>query len=343
MRKLRILALMDEEFVPPESIEGMTFEQIVPFKTEYDVCVTLEELGHDVLRLGVNRDLGTIADAIKNYRPHLAFNLLEEFQGVGIYVQNVIAYLELKGLAYTGCNPLGLVLAHDKALSKKLLSYHDIPVPQFAVFERGKIVRRPEGLPLPLFVKSTTEEGSVGISLSSVVRTDKQLIERVNYIHERLETDAIAEQYIDGREFYVGVLGNQRLETLPIWELIFKKLPAGIPRIATEQVKWDLDYQKEVGVITKLAKLTPGQVKHIEKICKQVFRVLQLSGYARMDLRLTPEGDVYVLEANPNPQLSYGEDLAESAHSVGIDYLELIRRIVNLGMRYKPAGADTVA
>lgn len=336
MRKLRILVLMHEEFVPPETIDGLSEKEYAAFKTEYDVVVTLEGMGHEVRALGVGADFGVIQEAIAEWKPHIAFNVLEEFDGVGVYDQHIVAYLELMRLPYTGCNPRGLTLAHDKALAKKILTYDGIRTPEFAVYPIGRCAKRPSHLNFPLFVKSTTEEGSIGISQASIVYDDATLAKQVEYIHTELGTDAIAEQYIEGREFYVGIMGNTRLQTLPIWELIFTKLPQDAPRIATAQVKWDLDYQKETGVKTRAAKnLSNDLAQHITDLCKQIYRALNLSGYARMDLRLTPEGKVYVLEANPNPQLSYGEDFAESAHKAGIDYEALLQRIVNLGLSYR--------
>ena len=335
-RKRRVLVLMHEDLVPPDDIEGLSDAQIDPWKTEYDIIAGLEELGHEIEPLGVSTDLAPIGAAIEQFRPHIAFNILEEFHGVAVYDHYVVSYLELMRKAYTGCNPRGLMLAHDKALSKKVLAYHRVPVPRFAVFPMGQKVRRPARLPFPLLVKSLSEEGSIGIAQSSVVHNDQKLLERVELMHRQVGTDAIAEQYIDGRELYVGVLGNQRLQVLPIWELLFTSLPDDAPRIATEKVKWDAAYQKKVGVTTRAAEDLPeGIADRIVRLCKRAYRILGLTGYARMDLRLTPDGAFYLIEVNPNPQLSYGEDFAESAEHVGISYAQLIQRIVNLGLRYR--------
>jgi D-alanine-D-alanine ligase len=338
MKKLRVIVLMHEDLVPPSSLEGLTEDAVMkaPWKTEYDIVVTLAEMGHEVRPLGVISDLGRIRRALETWKPHVAFNLLEEFDGVAVYDQHVVSYLELMRQPYTGCNPRGLLLARDKALSKKLLSWHRILVPSFAVFPRGREVRRPRKLKFPLFVKSVTEEGSLGIAQASLVHDDEKLRERVEFVHRQLETDAIAEEFIDGRELYVGMLGNLRLQVFPIWELKFTKAAAGTPLIATGKVKWDVKYQKRIGVETHAASdLPPVLERRIQRMCKRTYRALSLSGYARMDLRLTPDGRVYVLEANPNPQLGYGEDFAESAETAGISYETLLQRILNLGMRYR--------
>ncbi len=338
-RKFRIVVLVHEDLVPPDSIEGMTDAEVAPFKTEFDVTATLREMGHHATPLGVWSDLAVIHRAVEEIKPDIAFNLLEEFAGIGVFDAHVASFLEMIKLKYTGCNPRGLMLAHDKALSKMICRYHRIPVPAFHVFPIDRAVRRPARLAFPLIVKSLTEEGSVGIAQRSVVHHDDELYERVDFIHRTLETDAIAEEYIDGRELYVGVTGNDRLETLPIWELDFGGLREGAPRIATGRMKWDHKYQEEIGLMSGPAKrLPPGAEEKIRRIAKRVYRALSLSGYARLDLRLTEDGRVYLLEANPNPQLAYGEDFAESAEVAGMSYEKLLNRILHLGMRYHRKG-----
>jgi len=341
MKKLRLLALMDEELVPPDDVRGIDVSD-VEWKTEFDVVSTLRELGHEVQCLGVRSDLGAIRTAVAELQPHVVFNLLEDFHDVPIYDQNLVSYLELLGVPYTGCNPRGLMLARDKGISKKLLSYHRIPVPEFAVFRMGSAVQRPRRLAFPLIVKSLTKEGSAGIAQTSLVADDDKLAERVAFIHKRLRTDAIVERFIDGRELYVGILGNARLQVFPVWELLFTKAPEELPKIATEKVKWDAAYRSKHGIKTDLATGLPDtQVTQIKNLCKRIYRVLELSGYARIDLRLDAEGRVYVLEANPNPQLAYGEDFAESAEKAGVSYNGLIQRIVNLALQRGPATART--
>jgi D-alanine-D-alanine ligase len=336
MRKLRILALMHEELVPPAEATGSD-SLTADWKTEFDVLSFLRQLGHDVQPLGLGDDLRLIRQGMDEFKPHIAFNLLEHFLGVPIFDQNVVSYLELLRLAYTGCNPRGLLLARDKGLSKQLLVYHRIPVPEFAVFQRGRAVRRPKRLGFPLIVKSLTYESSVGISQASVVDDDAKLRERVQFIHESIGGDAIAERFIDGRELYVGILGNQRLQVLPVWELLFTRMGEETWRIATDRVKWNSAYQKKHGIKTAHAKdLQEGEAERIHHLCARAYRALGLSGYARIDLRRDEAGKVYVIEANPNPQLAYGEDFAESAETAGLSYEDLLQRIVNLGLRWRP-------
>jgi len=328
---------MHEDLVPPASIEGIGEQEMNNWKTEYDVIVTLrDDLGHEVLPIGLRDDLSVLRKAIEEFNPHIAFNLLEEFHGVSVYDHHVVSYLELMKRRYTGCNPRGLLLAHDKALSKQILSYHRVPVPEFHVFPLGRRVRRPKKLPFPLFVKSLTEEGSVGIARASLVQDDEQLAERVQFVHEHLGTDAIAERFILGRELYVGVIGNHRLQTFPTWELTLTNRDESSPLIATSKVKWDVDYQKKVGLTYARAEgLSEALEQRLARLCKRAYRNLNLTGYARMDLRLTEEGEIYLLEANPNPQLSYGDEFADSAEAVGISYPQLLERIVKLGLAYR--------
>lgn len=338
MKRLRILVVMLKEFVPPENREGRSEKELSRYKTEWDVLSGLQAVGHDVRPLGVTDDLGVIRTELQSYEPHVAFNLLEEFGGVSWYSHYVVSFLELMHQRYTGCNPRGLMLSQDKALSKKILAYHRIRVPDFAVFAMKRKVRRPAKLKFPLLVKSITEQGSVGISQASLVTNDEKLAERVEFVHEQLFTDAIAEEYIEGRELYVGMLGHHRIELLPVWEMHFENLAEGAARIATERLKWDVEYQERRGVSTRAAEdLSPAVSDEISRVCRRLHKVLHLSGYARVDLRVNAEGEVYVLEANPNPQLAAGEDFAASAAQAGYSYESLLRRVVDLGMNFRAA------
>ena len=340
--KQRVLVLTHQKYDPPERIRDLTEKEIAPWKTEYHVISALEKLGHETRTLGGVTDLARIREVITSWQPHIAFNLMEEFQGEGIYVPYVLGYLELMRVPFTGCNPSGLLLADHKELMKKLLRYHRIPAPDFAMFACGRSVRRPRRLSFPLIVKSATAHGSVGISQASLVSNDEKLRERVEFVHEKLQTDAIAEEYVEGRELYAGMLGNRRLETFPIWEMEFRNLANGAAPIATERVKWDLAYQKERGIKTAAAKNLPdGVAERIGKLCKRVYRILGLSGYARMDFRLTQDGRIFLLEPNPNPDLARDEDFAESAKASGTKYEQLVQRVLRLGVRYfgeRPAG-----
>jgi D-alanine-D-alanine ligase len=335
MKPLRVLALMHEYLVPPDPPGDVDLAS-VPWKTEFGVVSTLREVGHEVRALGVRSDLRVVREAIEEWKPHIAFNLLEEFDGEATYDQNVVAYLELLRVPYTGCNPRGLMLSRDKALSKKILSYHRIPCPDFAVFPIGRAVRRPKRLPFPLIVKSLTEDASLGISQASVVENDEKLGERVAFVHQNLGTSAIAERYVEGRELYVAVVGNRRLRVFPVWELRMEGLPEEAHPIATQRLKWSKRYQKKYGIKWGEARNLPdGVTRRVQMLAKRIYRTLGLSGYARIDFRLDANQAPYVLEANPNPEIAYGEELAESAEKAGLSYEALLQQILGLGLSWR--------
>ena len=294
VKTLRILALVHEDLVPPEDASKVDVAN-ADWKMEFDVTVTLKKLGHEVPVLGVGSDLGVIRKAIDDQQPHIVLNLLEHFHGIPIFDQNVVSYLELLRIPNTGCNPRGLMLARDKALSKTLLSYHRIPVPEFIVVHVGRKPRRPKRMAFPLIVKSLTQEASIGIAQASVVDDGEKLRERVAFIHSSVGTDAIIERYVDGRELYVGIIGNQRLRVFPVWELHFTKMPDDAHRIATERVKWSAKYQRKYGIKTRAARLPDEVAAYVQRLCKRVYRTLDLSGYARIDLRMEDSGRVFVI------------------------------------------------
>jgi D-alanine-D-alanine ligase len=332
----RVLVLVHKHLVPPEDTTGIDLVT-AEWKTEYDVITTLREQGHEVQPLGIQDELNPIRQHVEEWKPTIVFNLLEAFDNVNLFDQNVVSYLELLRIPYTGCSPRGLILSRDKSLSKKLMAYHRIPVPEWAVFARGRKVRVPPRLQFPLIVKSLTHEASIGIAQASVVGDEEKLRKRVEFIHESVGTHAIVERYIDGRELYVGVLGNERLQVFPVWEMHFSKMVEGDNwPIATERVKWSAKYQKKHGIATNKAGDLAEQEVAIGKMAKRVYRAVELTGYGRIDLRLDKDGRIYVLEANPNPQIAYGEDFAESAHHAGIEYGDLLDRILALGLRWKP-------
>jgi D-alanine-D-alanine ligase len=334
MRRARVLVLIHRDLTPKE---GITEVEVHPdWRMEWDVVTNLRERGHELTLIEVHDDLTPIRQALDEFRPTIAFNLLEDFDGVVVFDQNVVSYLELLRVPYTGCNPRGLTLARDKALARKLLSYHRIPTPDFMVVPIDRKAVLPKRLTYPLIVKSLVYEASAGISQASVVANEEQLARRVRFIHETLDTPAIVEQYVDGRELYVGVLGNHRLTVFPVWEMSFGRMQGDNWRIATERVKWNVGYQKRHGIDTAEADLPPDVSAKIQHLAKRTYRALELSGYARIDFRMDASGVPYVIEANPNPQLAEQEDFAQSASKAGVPYPDLLERIMALGVRWRP-------
>ena len=334
----RILVLVHETLVPPDTIQGYSEQEIDEWRTEYDVTTSLRKSGHEVRVLGMGDNLADLRTAITDWKPDIAFNLLEEFQGIVTYDQYVVAFLELMRQPYTGCNPRGMMISRDKALSKQILSYHRIPTPKFALLPRNRRYRVPPRLKFPLFVKSATEDASLGISQASIVHDGAKLRERVEFIHEQTHSDALVEEYIEGREIYIGVLGNERLTTFPLWELNFGTLPDVMAGIATRKVKWDRKYQQKHGIGTGPAENLPeGLRSRMARLARRIYRTLNLTGYARIDLRVTSAGQLFVLEANANPNLAQTEDFALSAQSSGVDYERTLERIMSCGLGYQAA------
>jgi D-alanine-D-alanine ligase len=342
MKKLRVLVLVHETLVPPESTDGYTEQQIDEWRTEYDVSTCLKAMGHDVRLLGLGDNLSDLRAAITDWQPDIAFNLLEEFQGIVTYDQYVVAFLELMKLPYTGCNPRGMMISRDKVLSKQILTYHRIPTARFALLPRKRKFLAPRKLKYPLFVKSATEDASLGISQASIIHDVTRLKERVEFIHEQTSSDALVEEYIEGRELYIGAMGNDRLTTFPVWELSFGTLPDVMAGIATRKVKWDRKYQQKHGIGTGPAQELPeGMPQKVAAAARRIYRALSLSGYARIDMRLTPDGTLYVLEANANPNLAETEDFATSALAASVGYDKVLERIIQLGLTYDAAWRET--
>jgi D-alanine-D-alanine ligase len=335
VKPARVLVLVHKHLIPPETA---TADEVTTadWKMEWDVISTLKTRQHDLRIIGVSDDLSPIRPAIDDFKPTIVFNLMEAFADIGVFDQNVVSYLELLRVPYTGCNPRGLTLSRDKGLARKLMAYHRIPVPEFLVVPRGRKPRLPKRLQFPLMVKSLIYESSIGISQASVVASEDQLHKRVEFIHDTIGTAAIVEQFIDGRELYVGVLGNERLRVFPVWEMSFAQMPENTWHIATERVKWSVKYQKKHGIDTGEAELADGMAARVQHLAKRVYRGLELTGYARVDMRLAADGRIFVIEANPNPQLAQGEDFAESAKRAKVGYAELLDRIMALGLQWQP-------
>lgn len=330
-----MLVLLHRDLTPEE---GVPASRVKPeWRMEWDVVTSLRDRGHELMLIEVHDDLTPIRQALDELKPRIAFNLLESFDDVVVFDQNVVSYLELLRVPYTGCNPRGMTLARDKALARKLLAYHRIPSPDFTVVPVGRKAKLPKRLCFPVIVKSLTYEASAGIAQASVVANEEQLSRRVQFIHDTLLTPAIVEQYIDGRELYVGVMGNHRLRVFPVWEMSFDRMQGDNWPIATERVKWNVSYQKRHGIDTAEARLTESEAAAVQHLAKRTYRALELSGYARIDFRMDAQGRAHVIEANPNPQLAREEDFAESARRAGVEYPELLERIMSLGIQWQPS------
>jgi D-alanine-D-alanine ligase len=333
-KKLKVLVLFDG--ISPTKIDQDLSKEMKTedWKTEANVMAALGALGYAAEHLAIFDDLDLVRQKLETFAPNVLFNLVEQFKNNPGFDQNIVSLLEMQGVPFTGCGATGLTLCKHKGISKKILSYHRIHVPNFVVISRGQRIARPKQLKFPILVKPVKEEASYGISQASFVETDEQFRERVAFIHEKHDADVIAEEYIAGRELYVSLMGNLRLSVFPIRELIFREVPPDEPKIATYRAKWDEEYRKRWGLQNRFAEgLDPALVAHIEQTCKRIYRLLTIDGYARIDLRLTAANDVYFIEANPNPHLAEDEDFALSAGKAGLPYPQLIDRIIRHGMK----------
>jgi D-alanine-D-alanine ligase len=332
-KKLKVLALFDA-MAPTTLDQDLTAElKTEDRKTEANLLAALPELGHTTNHLAIFDDLDLLTQKLQTFKPDVIFNLADQFNNNRAFDQHIVSFLAMHGLAFTGCGSSGLTLCKHKGISKKILAYHRIHVPEFVTIARGKPIARPKRLNFPILVKPLKEEASLGISQASFVETDDQFKERVQFIHEKYDNDVIAEEYIQGRELYVSILGNHRLQVFPIRELVFKEVPPDEPKIATYRAKWDEQYRKRWGLQNQFAQaLDPALVRHIELTCKRIYHLLTIDGYARIDLRVTPNNEVYFIEANPNPILAIDEDFAQSALKSGLTYPQLIERIIRLGL-----------
>jgi D-alanine-D-alanine ligase len=332
-KKLKVLALFDA--IRPTGInEDLTAElKTDDWKTEAGVLAALRDLGHTVEHLALFDDLDLLRQKLQSFAPDLIFNLADQFRNNRAFDQHIVSILAMYGVPFTGCGSTGLTLCKHKGISKKILSYHRIHTPAFVIIARGRRIARPRQLRFPILVKPLKEEASLGISQASFVENDEQFKERVQFIHEKYDNDVIAEEYIDGRELYVSILGNHRLQVYPVRELVFREVPPDEPKIATYKAKWDEDYRKRWGLQNQFAEgLEPALVRHIESVCKRIYHLLTIDGYARLDLRLTAANELYFIEANPNPILAADEDFALSAMKTGLSYPQLIARIVRQGL-----------
>ncbi|OGX24912.1 MAG: hypothetical protein A2787_03300 [Omnitrophica WOR_2 bacterium RIFCSPHIGHO2_01_FULL_48_9] len=329
-KKLKVLLLFSSPYQKPRGYDYKE-EMADPenMYTEKDVLEALQANGYEVRILGIHNDTTPLFEEIKEFPPDVIFNMVEVFQDKAHLDKNIAAILEMLNIPYTGASTGSLFLCNNKALSKKILSFHRIKVPWFYTFYRGKKVWLPKKMKLPVVIKPLCEEASRGISQASVVDNKEAFIERIKFIHDNMNMDAIAEEYVEGRELYVSVLGSKKLTVFPPRELKFGQLPEDEPRIATYKAKWDDDYRDRWGIKSVFpGKLADGVEEEITDVCKRAFRALDLDGYVRFDIRVTSEGKVYIIEPNANPCIARIDEMAQSAGKIEMAYEELIRKII---------------
>ena len=304
---------------------------------EYDPVVrqvarTLRKLGHRVSVLGVHGDVKRLIAGLSRRKPDLVFNLMEMF-GDNVFGDiPVTGLLDLLGVDYTGSGPGELYLSQDKGLTKRLLAFEDILYPRFAVFSRETGFETGGNLRMPLFVKPLRSDASLGIGGKSLVQDWTGLMERVSAIRKELDDAALAEEFIDGREFYVGVVGNSQPKALPPVEIDFTGFPEGVPKVMDSKAKWDERSKEYKGTRSVLAQLPDELRARLQKVAVDAYRALRVRDYGRVDLRLTDTGDIYVLEVNASCYLEKDSEFAMAAGAAGLDYPRLIERIVDLAL-----------
>ncbi len=304
---------------------------------EYDPVVrqvarTLRKLGHRVSVLGVHGDVKRLIAGLSRRKPDLVFNLMEMF-GDNVFGDiPVTGLLDLLGVDYTGSGPGELYLSQDKGLTKRLLAFEEILYPRFAVFSRETGFETGGNLRMPLFVKPLRSDASLGIGGKSLVQDWTGLMERVSAIRKELDDAALAEEFIDGREFYVGVIGNSQPKALPPVEIDFTGFPEGVPKVMDSKAKWDERSKEYKGTRSVLAQLPDELRARLQKVAVDAYRALRVRDYGRVDLRLTDTGDIYVLEVNASCYLEKDSEFAMAAGAAGLDYPRLIERIVDLAL-----------
>jgi D-alanine-D-alanine ligase len=290
--------------------------------------------GNTTFRAVVGDDIDPLIVQLRREAPDLVFNMAEAFAGKSALESNVAALLNLLGLRYTGSSPSGLMVAGDKALTKKILSFHQIMTPQFATVFRGALDSVGD-LAFPVIVKPPQEDASLGITAKSVVHDIKELFEAMHDLQKEFKSPVLVEQFIEGREFYVGVLGNASAIALPVIELDFSKFPADKPKIASYAAKWGEDGSGSGAEFAGTESIFPTGVdaallERMQSVAVEAFDALRLRDYARIDLRVTPSGEIFVIEVNPNCYLERSGEFARAAEKGGLPYPELIERIVEL-------------
>jgi D-alanine-D-alanine ligase len=317
--KITVLTYLDEPGAKPDVV----VEQ---------VSGVLRGAGHEVRVLGAHDDARKLVGALIDDRPDLVFNMMEMFGDDCCADIAVAGLLDILGLTYTGAGPGELYLNQDKALGKKLLAFENILYPRFAVFSRNADFETGGNLKMPMFVKPLRMDASIGIDTKALVHDTTTMMKRVLTIHEECNDAALAEEYIEGREFYVGILGNQEPTALPPIEVDFSGLPEGAPHVLDSKAKWETDTAEYKGTKSVIAELPDELRAKLHKVSLEAYRALRVRDYGRVDLRLTDTGDIYVLEVNASCYLEKSSEFAMAAGAAGIDYPALVLRIVDLAM-----------
>lgn len=317
----------------PEPFDGISSLELLKTETyseDLKVFKTLQKLGHSVTPFALFDNLGELFEELQNNQHDLVFHQAESFKGSRAHESHLAAFYKLSGINHTGASAEVLALCSDKALTKKILAHHHIKAPLFETFLEVPHEDKLSLLPYPGIVKPLNLEGSEGISQSSFVNTPKEAAARIKWIHEKLGVGAIFEEYIEGRELYVSLIGRQRFLTLPIREHFFGDVDENAPKIATYNAKWNDEYRKKWGIKSGFAKqLSPAQSSKIQSTAKRIARILGINSYARIDFRMKADGSLYFIEANPNPSIYADDELAMASIKFGMSYADFLQKIID--------------
>ncbi|MBS0617657.1 MAG: ATP-grasp domain-containing protein [Spirochaetes bacterium] len=333
---MKVLVAFDFPTALPKDGDYAAFLKAEDWRPVCNVKEALVRIGHEVILQGVFDDIMPLIYTIRRKKPGIVFNMLETFKQERRYEGALAGLFDLLHVPYTGCSAAALTICRNKQYTKQLLSQYDIHVPKSVLFPRGKTNRSVKDLTFPFIVKPLSLEGSDGIAQASFVEDEKSLVERVKTVHETYSVDALVEEYIEGREIYAGVLGLANLTTLPLREMLFTNFPEDKPKFATFHAKWNPEFRKKWGIKNTFVKdksIEKEVVENIEDLSKIAFRALGLSGFARLDLRLTDTNEIYVIEVNPNPNIANDDEIAYAAQREGISYDDLIKKIIDFGRR----------
>jgi D-alanine-D-alanine ligase len=331
---MKILLLFDVACpVSPELVytEEMFLQEEKP--AEANIFRSLQQLGHDVQTMAVFDSVQDIVSRITSFGPDLVFNQCESFRYDRALEPNIPALLDLMKVRYTGSGQEGLLLCKDKALAREVLSHHRVRAPRFLVSHLQSPLRRLQRFVFPAFVKPVGLDSSDGIAKASFVRDEKEAIDRLRFLHNKFNSDAMVEEYVDGREIYVSVLGNRRRQVFPPREIFFGGMPEDEPKFATSHAKWNEAYRKKWEISNGPAAPLPEEVdKELRKIARNAYSWLRIRGFGRMDFRLSSKNELFVIEANPNPALGPEDDFAESAKAAGLSYEQMVQEIINAAL-----------
>ncbi len=331
MKVLKIILLFDVA-IKLDTTDYADYWNTPDWKSERDVKNTLTKLGHTVVPFGIHNDIEPFFKLAREEKPDLIFNMSEAFSGKRDFEPNLTSLMQLLGIPFTGAGPLSLQLCKDKGLTKIILGYHDILTPKFLVIKKTKNIQSLKKFQFPAIIKPLQLESSEGISQSSYVENEREAVARIKFIHDKLSADAIIEEYIEGREVYVSILGNDKLSVFPPREMFFRQIPDDEPKFATYQSKWNTEYRKKWGIDSGwMEEISESTQKKINETCKKIYRLLQIQGFGRIDLRIKND-EIYFIEANPNPSIAKKEDYALSAGKAGVEYDELLTKIISLSL-----------